>query len=174
MWLLIFISLSRQYIIQVKSKLWNYKILGYHNNKLWSFITSHELNVMQWVINEPAIFCFSISRLFREYWWYYFGYVKCVILYTGKGIQLTVCDCYSWEMELNFGLDISLDNKENWKRIRDIAREVHSTSVLSTSVTRPYLQYVTTIHISQKGVPERESAVTTKGIRSPPQGIFPL
>jgi hypothetical protein len=38
------------------------------------------------------------------------GYVKCSTLYNGDGLRLTVCVCYSWEMALNIGRDVSFDN----------------------------------------------------------------
>jgi hypothetical protein len=40
---------------------------------------------------------------------------------------MTISACYSWEMALNVGRDISFDNMWEWKGIRDKAGEVNST-----------------------------------------------
>jgi hypothetical protein len=50
--------------------------------------------------------------------------VTCSIPYTGDGLLLPVFTCYPWEMALNFGLDVSLDNLYHWKGIRQKAREM--------------------------------------------------
>jgi hypothetical protein len=40
------------------------------------------------------------------------------------GIKKTVYDvCYSCEMELNFGLDVSINNTQDRKRIRENAKD---------------------------------------------------
>jgi hypothetical protein len=37
-------------------------------------------------------------------------HVICSVLYKGDGLRLTTCACYSWEMDLNVGPNVSLHN----------------------------------------------------------------
>jgi hypothetical protein len=41
--------------------------------------------------------------------------------------MINICGCYSWEMALNIGLDVSVDNLWDLKGIREKAGEVNST-----------------------------------------------
>jgi hypothetical protein len=41
---------------------------------------------------------------------------------------MIICAYCSWEMALNVGLDVSLDNTQDWKGIRVKAGEADSTS----------------------------------------------
>jgi hypothetical protein len=59
-------------------------------------------------------------------------HVKFNILYKGDDIRLSTWACYSWEMALNVGLDVSFDNMEEWKGIRNKAVEVNSTETYIT------------------------------------------
>jgi hypothetical protein len=67
---------------------------------------------------------------------------------------------YSWEIALNVGLDVSFDNMQDWKGIREKAGEVNSTEVYITNdgllinivlnrhvVCRHLLQVSVTIHV---------------------------
>jgi hypothetical protein len=38
--------------------------------------------------------------------------------YKGDSSRCTICACYSWEVALNVGLDVSFSNVEGWKTIR--------------------------------------------------------
>jgi hypothetical protein len=40
-------------------------------------------------------------------------------VYKGKIPRLNICACYSWEMALNFTLDVSFDKMQEWKTIRE-------------------------------------------------------
>jgi hypothetical protein len=41
--------------------------------------------------------------------------------------------CYSWEVALNFGLDVSFDNTFYWKGIREKERKVNITAAYITN-----------------------------------------
>jgi hypothetical protein len=62
------------------------------------------------------------------------GCVNCSTLCKGNGVRLNICVCYSWEMELNVGLDVSFDKMWDWKRIRKKAEEFNSTKMYITNV----------------------------------------
>jgi hypothetical protein len=51
--------------------------------------------------------------------------MNCGILYKVDGLRLIICACYSWEI-LKVGLDVSLDNTKDCKRLLDKAGEVSS------------------------------------------------
>jgi hypothetical protein len=53
--------------------------------------------------------------------------VKCSILYEGSGSRLTICRCYSWEIALNVGLDVSFKDLQEWKGIREKVWQVNRT-----------------------------------------------
>jgi hypothetical protein len=55
--------------------------------------------------------------------------VKCSALYKGRCLKLTICVCYSWEMALVEGLDMSFDDVRNQGGIRERAGEDNSTKV---------------------------------------------
>jgi hypothetical protein len=42
-------------------------------------------------------------------------------------LRLTIYACYSWEVALNFGLDLSSGNKQEWKGMWETGEEVDST-----------------------------------------------
>jgi hypothetical protein len=54
------------------------------------------------------------------------------VLYNGGGLQLIIYACYSWKM-LMVGLDVSLDNMKDWKRLLDKAGEVSSAEICITN-----------------------------------------
>jgi hypothetical protein len=60
-------------------------------------------------------------------------YVNCTILYKADCLRLNICACYSWEMALNVGLEVSFDNMKDWKGIRQKYKEVYSTKSWTTS-----------------------------------------
>jgi hypothetical protein len=45
--------------------------------------------------------------------------VKWNVLYKGDGLELTIYANYSWEIELNIGLDVSFGNMWGWRRLRE-------------------------------------------------------
>jgi hypothetical protein len=59
--------------------------------------------------------------------------VKCCVLYKGDGLQLGICVCYSSEIALNFGLDVSVNNMYDWKGTREEAEKVNSTKAYKTN-----------------------------------------
>jgi hypothetical protein len=50
-----------------------------------------------------------------------FRYVKC---HNGDYLRLSIFSCYSWEMEVNFGFDVSFDNAKDWRGIRQKSGEL--------------------------------------------------
>jgi hypothetical protein len=55
------------------------------------------------------------------------------MLHKGHGLRLPICACYSWQIELNIGLDVSFDNEQNWKGTWEKEREVNGKEVYVTS-----------------------------------------
>jgi hypothetical protein len=63
---------------------------------------------MRWVTNEGAIFCFSESYMFCEYWQYFNVDMWSAVCHM-KQFTIKCCACYLWEIALNVGLDESFD-----------------------------------------------------------------
>jgi hypothetical protein len=61
------------------------------------------------------------------------GYVNCSIYYTKKVVYDWLFVCYSWEMALNVGLDVSFDNMLDCRVMREKADEVNNTKACITS-----------------------------------------
>jgi hypothetical protein len=55
------------------------------------------------------------------------------VVYTGDGLQFIISACYSWEMTLNVGLHLSLNNMQDGKATRMKAREVNSIKARITN-----------------------------------------
>jgi hypothetical protein len=56
-----------------------------------------------------------------------------VLLYKGNRLRLTACLCYSWEMALNVGHNISFDSMYYWKEIRKDAGDGNSPQACVTN-----------------------------------------
>jgi hypothetical protein len=61
------------------------------------------------------------------------GYVKCDVLYKIDCVWLIIHACHLWEMPINIGLNIPLNNMEEWKGMWDEPKEVNSTEYYRTS-----------------------------------------
>lgn len=106
----------------------------------------HELTLLghKWAWN-----LFSISCLFCGCWKYFCEYMKCVSIHKVKCIELIIWACYSWVMELNFGLDISFENREDWKRTGEY--DEGSFGIINGCYTAILItRNATSIHISQE------------------------
>jgi hypothetical protein len=44
--------------------------------------------------------------------------MKYTILYEEYGLRVNIFTCYSWEIALSIGLDLSFDNMTDWKGMR--------------------------------------------------------
>jgi hypothetical protein len=64
--------------------------------------------------------------------------MNCGSLYEEGGLRFAICACYSWNMELNVGLEASFDYMYDWKGIREKAVEVRvnsATNYITNDVT---------------------------------------
>jgi hypothetical protein len=77
----------------------------------------------------------------------------------GGNLMLVICACYSWEILLKFGLDVSLNSCQDWKGILEKAEEVNNMMLMqqmmglspsfSVGAAVVYLQH-DTIHFIDK------------------------
>jgi hypothetical protein len=67
--------------------------------------------------------------------------VKYSLVYEGGGLLSTIFACHSWKIALNLGLDVPLDNMQDWKGIREKAGEVNSAKVYVANDENSYQNF---------------------------------
>jgi hypothetical protein len=105
--------------VTVRWNLWSYFISGHHRNELSTVNTLYECKSCSRsrMSDQSFVSVYDITSLHRFSHIFWCGYVKCSILNKGDDLRLSICACYSWEMALNVGLDVSFDNMYDCKLI---------------------------------------------------------
>jgi hypothetical protein len=88
------------------------------------------------------------------------GCMKYSILYKGGGLRLIIYACYSWEMALNFGLDVSSDNIQDRKWIQQKAKAYVTNDNTSFWILTGFSS--NTIYNDSQNALERSSATIIK------------
>jgi hypothetical protein len=83
-------------------------VSGYHRSEFSISNTLHERKTISSVTTERVVFIFSI-------------------LYKETGLRSTDDACCSWELGVNFSLEVLFNNLENLSGIGETAGEVNST-----------------------------------------------
>jgi hypothetical protein len=87
----------------------NYAISGHHSNELSRLTTWHERNTCsksrrseQSFVSMYRVYSVSIDNILYDVW--------SVVYYIKEMVWLKICGCYSWELALSIGVDVSFGN----------------------------------------------------------------